>query len=67
MQPVVAAGLPPQRKANKKSPCSRTAVAGNFSSSKREMVGKDHGSYWKVAGPADRERTLLDQPEWARA
>ncbi|CAB1114601.1 unnamed protein product [Ectocarpus sp. CCAP 1310/34] len=45
------------------SPCSRSAVAGDFSSSKREMVGKDHGSCWKASGPADRERTLLDQPE----
>ncbi|CAB1120980.1 unnamed protein product [Ectocarpus sp. CCAP 1310/34] len=53
--------------ANNKSPCSRSAVTGDFSCSKREMVGKDYGSYWKAAGPADRERTLLDQPEWARA
>ncbi|CAB1102074.1 unnamed protein product [Ectocarpus sp. CCAP 1310/34] len=50
-----------------KSPCSRTAEAGDFASSKREIVGKDHGSFWKADGPADRERTLLDQPEWARA
>ncbi|CAB1100088.1 unnamed protein product [Ectocarpus sp. CCAP 1310/34] len=40
---------------------------GDFSSSKREMVGKDHGSCWEAAGPADRERILRDQPEWARA
>ena len=64
MQPVVAAGLPPPEA--KISPCSRTAEAGDFSSSKREMVGKDHGSCWEAAGPADRERTLRDQPEWAR-
>ncbi|CAB1119495.1 unnamed protein product [Ectocarpus sp. CCAP 1310/34] len=48
MQPLVAAGLPPP-KANK-SPCSRTVEAGDFSSSKREMVGKDHVSCWKAAG-----------------
>ncbi|CAB1116726.1 unnamed protein product [Ectocarpus sp. CCAP 1310/34] len=65
MQPVGAAGLLPP-KANK-SPCKRPAEAGDFSSSKREMVGKDHGSCWKAAGPADRERILRDQPEWARA
>ncbi|CAB1109357.1 unnamed protein product [Ectocarpus sp. CCAP 1310/34] len=48
-------------------PCSRTAEAGDFPSSNREMVGKDRVSCWKAAGPADRERILRDQPEWARA
>ncbi|CAB1115443.1 unnamed protein product [Ectocarpus sp. CCAP 1310/34] len=60
-----SAGLLP-REANKNQRSS-SAVAGDFSSSKREMVGKNHGSCWKVAGPADRERILRDQPEWARA
>ncbi|CAB1114382.1 unnamed protein product [Ectocarpus sp. CCAP 1310/34] len=66
MQPVGVAGLLPQE-ANERSPRCRSAVAGDFSSSKREIVGMDHGRCWKAPGPANRERTLLDQEEWARA